>query len=61
MRTATSEMPCGQRIGQLVVNLQMVKLFVVGEQAEDEDLDNVLCVVAGVNMVKSWLSRQSAS
>jgi hypothetical protein len=39
----------------------MVKLFVVGEQAEDEDLDNVLCVVAGVNMVKSWLSRQSAS
>ncbi len=32
------EMPARQRIGELVADFQMVELFAIGQQIEDEDL-----------------------
>ena len=39
------EVPRGQRIRQLVADLQVVQMFAVGEQVKDEDLHGSACVV----------------
>src|SRR5689334_22513544 len=56
------EVAAGERVGELASDLEMVELFAIGEQVEDEDFHGALPgdVSSGRKLRRKRLARQAA-